>query len=103
MRELLEACGLCFNMIGNRFNLLTESSPPFSWDPLRNWQIVQSSNATRQLRESSIRRWRLWSSRDWVSYALLGFVLAPLIFVGYLTQVIKREAQKREAQIVGQV
>jgi predicted acylesterase/phospholipase RssA len=64
--------------------LLTESAPPFSWDPLRNWQIVNSRNATRQLRQSSIRRWRLWSSRDWISYALLGVVLAPLICVGYL-------------------
>ena len=65
-------------------DLLTESAPPFSWDPLQNWQIVKSPDATRQLRKSSIRRWRLWSSRDWTSYALLGFVLAPLIFVGYL-------------------
>jgi predicted acylesterase/phospholipase RssA len=64
--------------------LLTESNAPtFSWDPLRNWQIVRSRNATRQLRESSIRRWRLWSFRDWASYALLGLVLAPLIYVGY--------------------
>jgi hypothetical protein len=66
-------------------SLLTESdAPPFSWDPLRNWQIVKSRNATRQLRQSSIRRWRLWSSRDWASYALLGLVLLPFIYVGYL-------------------
>ena len=65
-------------------SLLTESdAPPFSWDPLRNWQIVKSRNATGQLRQSSIRRWRLWSSRDWASYALLGLVLAPLVCVGY--------------------
>jgi predicted acylesterase/phospholipase RssA len=64
-------------------NLLTESdAPPFSWDPLRNWRIVKSQNATRQLRQSSIRRWRLWSFRDWASYALLGLVLAPFICVG---------------------
>jgi predicted acylesterase/phospholipase RssA len=63
--------------------LLTDSAPPFSWDPLQNWQIVKSRDATRQLRRSSIRRWRLWSSRDWVSYPLLGIVLTPLIGVGY--------------------
>ena len=74
-------------------NLLTESAPPFSWDPLRNWQIVKSPNATRQLRRSSIRRWRLWSSRDWVSYALLGLVLALLIFVGYLVYLPLKAAQ----------
>jgi hypothetical protein len=44
---------------------------------------VKSRNATRELRQSSIRKWRLWSSRDWVSYPLLGIVLAPLIGVGY--------------------
>jgi predicted acylesterase/phospholipase RssA len=66
-------------------SLLTESdAPPFSWDPLRNWQIVKSRNATRQLRQSSIRRWRLWSSRDWASYALLGLVLVPPILGFYL-------------------
>jgi predicted acylesterase/phospholipase RssA len=64
-------------------NLLTESALPFSWDPLRNWQIVKSWKATRQLRQSSIRKWRVWSSRDWVSYALLGLFLAPFICVGY--------------------
>jgi von Hippel-Lindau disease tumor suppressor protein len=41
-------------------------------------------NATRQLRQSSIRRWRLWSFRDWASYALLALVLAPFLYVGYL-------------------
>jgi predicted acylesterase/phospholipase RssA len=64
-------------------NLLTESAPPFSWDPLRNWQIVTSQKAIRQLRESSIRRWRLWSSRDWVSYAMLGLFLVPVAGLGY--------------------
>ena len=63
--------------------LLTDSAPLFSWDPLQNWQIVKSRDATRQLRRSSIRRWRLWSSRDWVSYPLLGIVLTPLIGVVY--------------------
>jgi predicted acylesterase/phospholipase RssA len=78
-------------------NLLTESAPPFSWDPLRNWQIVKSRNATRQLRQSSIRRLRLWSYRDWVSYALLGFVLAPLICGSYLLYLPYQEV--REASV----
>jgi len=81
-------------------NVLTESAPPFSWDPLRNWQIVKSWNATRQLRQSCIRRWRLWSSRDWVSYALLGLVLAPLIYVGYLAYLPFKAAQAiRQASV----
>ena len=74
-------------------NVLTESAPAFSWDPLRNWQIVKSGNATRQLRQSCIRRWRLWSSRDWVSYALLGLVLASLVCVGYLAYLPFKVAQ----------
>ena len=83
-------------------HLLTEGAPPFSWDPLRNWQIVKSHNATRQLRQSCIRRWRLWSSRDWASYAILGLVLAPLIYMGYLaylpfkaTQIIREVSVPR--------
>jgi predicted acylesterase/phospholipase RssA len=77
--------------------VLTESAPTFSWDPLRNWQIVKSSNATTQLRQSSIRRWRLWSSRDWVSYALLGLVVAPLIFGAYLVYLpLKKDQVIRE-------
>jgi predicted acylesterase/phospholipase RssA len=78
-------------------NLLSESAPPFSWDPLQNWQMVNSRSATRQLRQSSIRRWRLWSSRDWVSYALLGLVLVPLICVGYLIYLPYRDI--REASV----
>jgi hypothetical protein len=74
--------------------LLTESAPSFSWDPLRNWQTVQSDDATSQLlRQSSIRRWRLWSFRDWVSYALLALVLVPLIYVGYLVYLPVKDAQ----------
>jgi hypothetical protein len=46
---------------------------------------MNSRTATRQLRHSSIRKWRLWSPRDWASYALLGLVLLPLIGVAYWT------------------
>jgi hypothetical protein len=45
------------------------------------------------LRQSSIRRWRLWSSRDWVSYALLGLVFAPLLYVAYLAYLPFKAAQ----------
>ena len=54
---------------------------------------MKSWNATRQLRQSCIRRWRLWSSRDWVSYALLGLVLASLVCVGYLAYLPFKVAQ----------
>jgi predicted acylesterase/phospholipase RssA len=50
---------------------LTESSAPrFSWDPLQNWQDILSKapEATEKLKRSSIRRWRLWSYRDWASW-----------------------------------
>jgi predicted acylesterase/phospholipase RssA len=77
-------------------NLLTDSAPQFSWDPLRNWQIVKSRNAIRQLRQSSIRRWRLWSFHDWVSYAMLGLVLVPLICVGYFAYLFTKATEAQQ-------
>jgi hypothetical protein len=47
--------------------LATSDAPKFSWDPLQNWTALNTPRASRELRDSKQRKWRIWSSRDWVS------------------------------------
>ncbi len=56
-------------------NLVTPVAPRFSWDPLGNWEAVKNLPANH-FQRSRIRKWRLWSLRDpisWITgvYALL--------------------------------
>ncbi|MEY9632201.1 putative acylesterase/phospholipase RssA [Bradyrhizobium japonicum] len=43
-------------------------APQFSWDPLENWRAVKTLPA-KEFQRSAIRKWRLWSPTDLISWA----------------------------------
>jgi predicted acylesterase/phospholipase RssA len=59
-------------------------APLFSWDPLGNWHLFNDSAkfeyVAGKLDDASRRRWRLWSTRDWVTWAT-SFALMTYFFL----------------------
>jgi predicted acylesterase/phospholipase RssA len=66
--------------------LLAEDAPKFSWDPLSNWNTVRSGGTVEHLRRSSLRKLRVWSWRDPISYALLIACILPIAAVVWAVQ-----------------
>jgi predicted acylesterase/phospholipase RssA len=56
---------------------LLKDLPEFTWDPLKNVQQLQSRKSD-EFRWSSRRKWRLWSFRDWSSWATVGIIIGVL-------------------------
>ncbi|MDJ0448817.1 patatin-like phospholipase family protein [Methylocystis sp. JR02] len=52
-------------------NLVGSDAPKFAWDPLGNWEVVKALPAI-ELQRSRLRKWRLWSGGDPISW-ITGF------------------------------
>jgi hypothetical protein len=63
-----------------------EGAPELSWDPLGNWTYVRSPEATKDLRRARVRRFRIWSYRDWSSWATIAILV--VLFVALLAMLL---------------
>jgi predicted acylesterase/phospholipase RssA len=60
--------------------LVRPDAPKFTWDPLGNWEVVKGLSAS-VFQRSRLRKWRLWSLRDPVSWVtgLYGIFICLLL------------------------
>ncbi len=89
--------------------LVGADAPKFAWDPLGNWEVVKALPAD-ELKRSRLRKWRLWSRGDpisWVTgfYALFICVLlaSPILIFALQSSVdAKRAAEAADAAAAAQ-
>ena len=55
-------------------------APKFTWDPLENWSAVKTLPA-KEFQRSALRKWRLWSPGDPVSWVTGLYILFICLFL----------------------
>jgi predicted acylesterase/phospholipase RssA len=90
-------------------NLVTSDAPKFTWNPLENWDDVKALPANK-LQRSRLRKWRLWSFRDPISwftglYVLFIFLLlaTPTFLLALQSSIeAQRGAEAKKAATIAQ-
>ena len=76
--------------------LVEADAPRFSWDPLGNWERVKAASAG-EMRSSRLRKWRLWSSRDPISWLTLLYAFVIFLILVTPTAFLARKVVNAQA------
>ena len=79
--------------------LVMPDAPKFTWDPLGNWEVVKRLRA-KEFQRSRVRKWRLWSLSDpisWVTGLYALFICLLLATPTFLFALQSAEANRAAA------
>jgi hypothetical protein len=78
--------------------LVRPEAPKFTWDPLGNWEVVKAMPAN-EFRRSRVRKWRLWSVGDPISWVTGLYTLSICLLLATPTLLF---AQRSAEAIIAQ-
>lgn len=82
--------------------LVRPDAPKFTWDPLGNWKVVKAL-PTKEFQRSRLRKWRLWSLDDPISWVTGLYVLFICLLLATPTLLFaQRGAEAAKAAAIAQ-